>query len=89
MRKLSEKQREDILAVSGQQDENIDYSDIPPVREIPANALRGRFYRGNAIYLTDELHAYLSNIARRRGVSLNDLVNNVLSQEVALAEALK
>ena len=46
-------------------------------------------YRGNAIYLTDELHAYLSNVAMRRGVSLNDLVNNVLSQEVALAEALK
>jgi predicted HicB family RNase H-like nuclease len=39
--------------------------------------------------LTDELHAYLSNIATRRGVSLNDLVNNVLSHEVALAEALK
>jgi hypothetical protein len=89
MPKLSEKQREDILAVNGQRDEDIDYSDIPPVREMPANALRGRFYRGNAIYLTDELHAYLSNIAVRRGVSLNDLVNNVLSQEVALAEALK
>ena len=89
MPKLSEKQSGDILAVSGQRDEDIDYSDIPPVREIPANALRGRFYRGNAIYLTDELHAYLSNIAVRRGVSLNDLVNNVLSQEVALAEALK
>jgi hypothetical protein len=31
----------------------------------------------------------LSNIGIRRGVSHNDLVNNVLSQEVALAEALK
>jgi hypothetical protein len=89
MPKLSEKQRDDILAVNGQRDEDIDYSDIPPVREIPADAVRGRFYRGHAIYLTDELHAYLSNIAMRRGVRLNDLVNNVLSQEVALAEALK
>src|ERR1039457_3307973 len=89
MPELSEKQREDILAVTGQRDEDIDYSDIPPVREIPANAVRGRFYRGRAIYLTDELHAYLSTIAMRRGVSLNDLVNNVLSQEVAMVEALK
>jgi len=89
MPKLSETQREDTLAVSGQRDEDIDYSDIPPVREIPADAVRGRFYRGHAIYLTDELHAYLSSIAMRRGVSLNDLVNHVLSQEVALAEALK
>jgi hypothetical protein len=89
MPKLSETQREDILAVTGQRDEDIDYSDIPPIREIPANAVRGRFYRGHAIYLTDELHAYLSTIAVRRGVSLDDLVNNVLSKEVAIVEALK
>lgn len=89
MPKLSENQREEILAVTGQRDEDIDYSDVPPIREIPANAVRGRFYRGRAIYLTDELHAYLSTIAMRRGVSLNDLVNNVLSQDVAMAEALK
>ena len=79
MPKLSEKQDEDILAITGQRDEDIDYSDIPPIREIPADAVRGRFYRGHA----------LSNIAMRRGVSLNDLVNNVLSQEVARVEALK
>ena len=89
MPKLSESQREDILAVTGQRDEDIDYSDIPPSREIPANAVRGRFYRGHSIYLTDELHAYLSTVAMRRGMSLNDLVNNVLSQEVAMVEALK
>jgi hypothetical protein len=89
MPKLSERQREDILAVTGQRDEDIDYSDIPPIREIPANAVRGRFHRGHAIYLTDELHAYLSTIALRRGISLDDLVNNVLSKEVAIVEALK
>jgi hypothetical protein len=89
MPNLSERQREDILAVAGQRDEDIDYSDIPPIREIPANAVRGRFYRGHAIYLTEELHAYLSTVAMRRGVSLNDLVNNVLSQEVAMVEGLK
>ena len=89
MPKLSDRQREDILAVTAQRDEDIDYSDIPPIREIPANAVRGRFYRGQAIYLSDELHAYLSTVAMRRGISLNDLVNNVLSKEVAIVEALK
>ena len=68
MSKLSERQREDILAVTGQRDEDIDYSDIPPIREFPADVIRGRFYRGHAIYLTDELHAYLSVIAMRQGV---------------------
>ena len=89
MTKLSEGQREDILAVAGQHDGDIDYSDIPPIREIPVNAVRGRFYRGHAIYLTDELHAYLTVIATRRGVPLNDLVNNVLSKEIAIVETLK
>jgi hypothetical protein len=54
MQKLSETQREDTLAVAGQRDEDIDYSDIPPIREIPANAVRGRSYRGHPIYLIDE-----------------------------------
>ena len=89
MSKLSDRQHEDIHNLLGQTDEEIDYSDIPPVREIPANAVRGRFYRGHAIYLSDELHAYLSNVAMRQGVPLNDLVNNVLSKEVAIVEALK
>jgi hypothetical protein len=75
--------------VTGQRDEDIDYSDIPPLRKIPANAVRGRFYRGHAIYSTDELHAYLSTVAMRQGVPLNDLVNNVPSKKVAIAEALK
>jgi len=75
--------------VAAQRDEDIDYSDIPPIREIPANAVRGRFYRGHAIFLTDELHAYLSTVAMRRGVPLDDLVNSVLSKEIAIVEALK
>jgi hypothetical protein len=39
--------------------------------------------------LTDELHAYLSTVAMRRGVPLDDLVNSVLSKEIAIVEALK
>jgi len=39
--------------------------------------------------LTDELQAYLGAIAMRRGVSLNDLVNNVLSKEIDMLETLK
>ena len=89
MSKLSDEQLEDILALSAQRDEEIDYSDIPQVRTMPGDAVRGRFYRGNAIFLTDELHAYLSPIAERRGVSLDDLVNSVLSKEVQIVEAMK
>jgi predicted HicB family RNase H-like nuclease len=89
MPEFSDEQREDILALTNQRDEDIDYSDIPPVREIPGSAVRRRFYRGNAIYLNDDLHAYLSTVAMRRGVSLNELVNNLLTREMALVEELK
>jgi hypothetical protein len=89
MQELSDDQREDIAAIAGQRDEDIDYSDIPPIREIPASAVRGRFYRGPAIYLTGEVHTYFSTIAQRRGVSLSDLVNAVLSRDIAMVEELK
>jgi hypothetical protein len=89
MPEFSDAQHEDILALTNQLDEDIDYSDIPPIREIPEGAVRGRFYRGNAIYLNDDLHAYFSTVAMRRGVSLNELVNNVLTREIALVEELK
>jgi hypothetical protein len=89
MPELTDDQRKDIAALTSQRDEDINYSDIPPVREIPPDAVRGRFYRGPAIYLTGEVHAYLSNIAVRRGVPLNDLVNLVLSKEIARVEELK
>jgi hypothetical protein len=89
MTELTDDQRKDIAGLGSQRDEDIDYSDIPPIREIPSNAVRGRFYRGPAIYLTGEVHAYLSSIALRRGVPLNDLVNLVLSKEIAMVEELK
>lgn len=86
---LTDDQRKDIAVLTAQRDEDIDYSDIPPIREIPSNAERGRFYRGPAIYLTGDVHAYLSRIALRRGVPLNDLVDLFLTKEIALIEELK
>ncbi len=89
MQELTDDQRKDIAALTSQRDEDIDYSDIPPIRDIPSDAVRGRFYRGTAIYLTGDVHAYFSSIALRRGVPLNDLVNLVLSKEIAMVEELK
>ena len=89
MPKLSEQQREDLLAGLTMSDEDIDFSDIPEIREIPPHAVRGKFYRGRTIYLTEELHVYLSAIAARKGISLNDLVNDLLNKEVAIMEAVK
>jgi len=88
-RPLSEDQKRELLALMDKRDEDIDTSDIPEVRELPARAVRGRFHRGRAVHLTEELHAYFSAIAERKGVSMNDLINDILSKEIAIVEAVK
>ena len=92
MSKLSEQQKQDILAAIDRKDEDIDLSDIPEVTEIPANAIRGKdskHYRGSTIVLAEEIHAYFSAVADRKNISINDVVNDVLAKEIALVEAVK
>ena len=94
MSKLSERQREELLAAVNQPDETIDLSDIPEIVEIPANAVRGKFYKGDAahrlpIYLDTGIQNYLIAVAERKGKSLGELVNELLTHEIAIAESIK
>lgn len=55
---------------------------------------RGRFYRENAelqlpVFLEDSVRDYLQARAREKGIGLNDLVNALLKQDIALIEAAK
>ena len=55
---------------------------------------RGKFYRPNArlkipVYLDDNVRGALSAIADRKGVPVDELVNDVLKRELAIAEALR
>lgn len=55
---------------------------------------RGKFHRPNArfnipVYLEDSVMGALQSIAERKGVRLDDLVNDVLKRELAIAEALR
>ena len=55
---------------------------------------RGKFYRRNAvirlpIYLDEALQSYLSATAERKGKSLGELVNDLLSKEIAIVESMK
>ena len=59
-----------------------------------SNAKRGKFHRPDAqliapIHLDPEVHAYLSDRAKARGVSLSGLVNDILKRDIALIEAVK
>jgi uncharacterized DUF497 family protein/DNA-binding XRE family transcriptional regulator len=59
-----------------------------------SNGERGKFFRKDAevhlpVYLEDEVLAYLQERARAKGVGLNEFVNNLLKQDIALIEAAK
>jgi hypothetical protein len=55
---------------------------------------RGKFFRPNArvhipVYLEESVLGPLSAIARRKGVEVDALVNDLLRKELAIAEALR
>ena len=69
-------------------DSHIDYSDAPELTdEQLATGRRGK--RFVPVYLNQPLQDYLVAAAERKGVAFNDLVNDLLSKEVAIAEAIK
>ncbi len=56
--------------------------------------VRGKFYQANAklnlpVYLDQEVQAYLSVIASKKGVQLSDLANDLLKREIGIIEAVK
>jgi hypothetical protein len=57
-------------------------------------ALRGKFYRpgesiSDAIHLDDRVHQYLSDKALRKGVTLEELVNDLLKKTIELSWKLE
>jgi hypothetical protein len=81
---LSKQQADEVLALMNMQEEDIDLSDIPKTDF--SKGIRGKFYRGPIIYLTEDLRRYFWDLSRRKGVPLNDLVNETLAKAVAVAQ---
>ena len=86
---LSERQKLELLALMDRPDHDMDVSDIPEVRELPPGTKLRRVQPSHYIELSDELHAYFSAVATRQGVPLNAVIDDVLSKEIAVAEATK
>jgi hypothetical protein len=86
---LSEEQRRELLALMDKPDSEIDFSDIPEIRELTSGAVRGLFYRGPIIRLNEDLRRYFADLARRRHVPMNGLVNDSLNRVVAVTETTK
>ncbi len=59
-----------------------------------SNGVRGKFHHANAqlhlpVYLNQEVQAYLSAIASKKGIPLSDLANDLLKREIDIIEAMK
>lgn len=67
--------------------------------EIPAEVdfskgVRGKYFLANAklnlpVYLDQEVQAYLSAIASKKGVQLSEVANDLLKREIGIIEAVK
>jgi hypothetical protein len=87
---LSEWEKQEIIRLMNGGDENIDLSDVPEIDlSKMVRAEPPGFVRRRPVYLERELQMRLSEIAERRGISLDDLVNEVLKEGLAVAQALR
>lgn len=89
---LSQEQKQEILDLIEKGDEGIDFSDIPEIQALPPNAVRRLHYRGPVVRLREDLRVYFADLARRKRVPMDDLVNDTLAKAVemvAIAEVVK
>ncbi len=91
---LSEEQRAVLSQLSAKQaagdDSDIDYSDIPPLTDEQfATAIRGWRHFRRPILLEQAVLNTLTEIAARKGMDLDTLVNDILKREIAIAEVLR
>ena len=75
---------------ASENDSGIDYSDIPALTdEQMATAVRGWRHFRRPILLERSVLDTLTEIAARKGMDLDALVNKILKREIAIAEVLR
>ena len=78
---------------------NATNNDMHDDDEIPAEidfskGVRGKYFHANAklnlpVYPDQEVQAYLSAIASKKGVQLSEVANDLLKREIGIIEAVK
>jgi hypothetical protein len=91
---LSEEQKTVLKEFAAKQaagdDSGIDYSDIPPLTDDQmANAVRGWHHFRRPVLLEPSVLEALTEVAARKGMDLDTLVNDILKREIAIAEVLR
>lgn len=70
-----------------------DDDDIPAEIDF-SGGMRGKFYHAGAtlslpIFLDADVQAYLAAIAKKKGVQISELANDLLKKEIEIIEAAK
>jgi uncharacterized protein (DUF4415 family) len=84
MPKLSAEKRKELRKLAAKPDREIDLSDIPEIREIPSDAVIGRFYRPKKTTVTIRLDvdvvAWLKATGEGYQTRINTYLRNLMQQ---------
>jgi len=78
MNKLSTEKRKELRKLAARPDREIDLSDIPEIREIPSDAVIGRFYRPKKATVTIRLDADVLAWLKATGDGYQTRINAIL-----------
>lgn len=89
----ADKVDEELRRLAAMPDDAIDTSDAPEIQDW-SRAERGKFYRPGAehqvpVYLDAEIQKFLSDRAAVKGVTLNDLANELLRQDMDVVKTVE
>jgi uncharacterized protein (DUF4415 family) len=80
MPKLSAEKRKELQKLAARPDREIDLSDIPEIREIPSDAVIGKFYRPKKTTVTIRLDADVMAWIKSSGGGYQTRINAYLRQ---------
>ena len=80
MPKLSAENRKELPKLAARPDREIDLTDIPEIREIPSDAVIGRFYRPKKTIVTIRLDADVVAWIKASGEGYQTRINAYLRQ---------
>jgi uncharacterized protein (DUF4415 family) len=78
MPRLTAENKKQLKRLAGRPDREIDLSDIPEIREIPSDAVIGKFYRPKKASVTIRIDADVLAWLRSSGEGYQTRVNNYL-----------
>ena len=80
MPKLSDEKRKELRRLAARPDRKIDLSDIPEIREIPSDAVIGKFYRPKKTTVTIRLDADVVAWMKSSGEGYQTRINAYLRE---------